>query len=124
MIHTGVLSLHCSTTLDLSISPSVLKPENVLVGVEISLSLEQYQIIHVVSVAQLPNGTILSRNDFGHPKPPGRPSDQCWLSEDAYLSHSVKLLMRTRGNTRWSCPEDISNLGAMVHVLSPLYSGS
>jgi len=38
VIHTGVLSLRCSTTL--TTSPSDLKPENVLVGFEKSLSVD------------------------------------------------------------------------------------
>ena len=138
VIHTGVLSFCCSTTL--IITPSDLKPENVLVGLEKTLSLDDIIGDEIKSPSPrkiLPGYTIyLSRNSFGHPKSsPGRPKicdfDAAVLvtSSQKTFSHPIQpncyRAPEVILGAPWSYPADIWNLGAMVHILLPsLFSGS
>ena len=134
VIHTGGFSLLCSTTLTLS--PSDLKRENVLVGLEKSLSLDDIVGDEIKSPSPrkiLPDRTIyLSRNDFGHPKSmPGRPKISDFdnavqvTSSQKTFSHSIQpncyRAPEVILGAHWSYPVDIWNLGVMVHIFSLLY---
>jgi serine/threonine-protein kinase SRPK3 len=134
VIHTGGLSFRCSTTL--TISPSDLKRENVLVGLEKSLSLDDIVGDEIKSPSPrkiLPDCTIyMSRNDFGHPKStPGRPKISDFdtavqvTSSQKTFSHPIQpncyRAPEVILGAPWSYPVDIWNLGAMVHILSSPY---
>ena len=127
-------SLRCSTTLTLSLSD--LKRENVLVGLEKSLSLDDIVGDEIESPSPrkiLPDRTIyLSRNDFGHPKSmPGRPKISDFdtavqvTSSQKTFSHPIQpncyRAPEVILGANWSYPVDIWNLGVMVHIFSLLY---
>ena len=129
IIHTGRSIPHFSITLTCRKTLLDLKPENVLVGLEKTLSLDDIVADEIYSPSPrkvLPDRTIyLSRNDFGHPKStPGRPkitdfdaAVQVTGSQNTF-THSIQpncyRAPEVILGAPWSYPVDIWNLGAMV----------